>query len=72
VRLDLVDDFFSGPIRVSWEKLGPLVTRMREVTGRDTIAEWFQWLADRMAEREATTPPEPAHIAHRDWRPRKA
>ncbi len=70
-RLDLVDDFFSGPIRVSWEKLHPLVIRMRDVTGRDTISEWFEWLADRMAERESATPPQPAHIAHRDWRPRR-
>jgi hypothetical protein len=70
-RLDLVDDFFSGPIRLSWQKLHPLVTRMRALTGRATISEWFQWLADRMAEREDATPPQPAHIAHRDWHPRR-
>lgn len=71
VGLDLVDDFFSGPILVSWEKLEPLVHRMRAQTGRETISEWFQWLAERMIEREAVLPPEPAHVAHRDWRPKK-
>lgn len=71
VELDLVDDFFSGPIRVSWEKLEPLVTRVRETSGRETIAEWFEWLADRLAEREAGESPVPAQVAHRDWRPGK-
>jgi hypothetical protein len=35
---------------------------------RDTVFEWFQWLAERMIEREGKTEPVPAHIAHRDWR----
>lgn len=71
VGLDLVDDFFSGPLLVSWEKLEPLVYRMRTATARETIAEWFQWLAERMMERERDLPPEPTHVAHRNWRPRK-
>lgn len=71
VRLDLVSDFFSGPLLVSWSKLESQVYRIRETTGRETIAEWFQWLVERMAEREAAVPREPAHIAHRSWRPRK-
>ena len=67
--LDLVEDFFSGPIRISWSKLGPYVRAEREEQGRDTIEEWFEWLADRISEREGSTPPIPAHIEHRDWRP---
>jgi hypothetical protein len=69
VELDMVEDFFSGPIRVSWERLEPLIRTTRQRSGRETISEWFQWLADRMAEREAAVPPRPAHIEHRDWRP---
>ncbi len=69
--IDMVEDFFSGPVLVSWRRLEPLVHRTRETSGRDTISEWFQWLADRMAEREAAVPPRPAHIEHRDWRPGK-
>jgi hypothetical protein len=71
VELELVDDFFSGPLLVSWEKLEPLVHRMRATTGRETISEWFQWLVERMMEREAAVAPVPAHVAQRNWRPKK-
>ena len=70
VDLALVDDFFSGPIVLSWRKLGRYIEEQRAEQGRETIEEWFQWLAERMAERESLAPPVPAHVQHRDWRPR--
>jgi hypothetical protein len=69
MSLDLVDDFFSGPITVSWRKLKGHVFGEREIVQRETVEEWFQWLAERFAERESGAPPVPAHIAHRDWTP---
>jgi hypothetical protein len=68
ITIDLVDDFFSGPIIVSWRKLCHYVEAMRAEAKRDTYFEWVQWLAERMMERESKTPPVPAHIAHRDWK----
>jgi len=65
VSINLVDDFFSGPIVVSWRKLSEYVEAMRAEARRDTYFEWVQWLAERMMERESMTPPVPAHIAHR-------
>ena len=36
---------------------------------RETVWEWFQWLAERMHEREhADCPRRRAHLAHRDWK----
>lgn len=67
VSLDLLEDFYSGPITLSWLKLRRLVEEMRRVGGRDTYFEWFQWLAERMADRETTAAPIPAHIEHRNW-----
>jgi len=67
VDLAMVDDFFSGPIMLSWQRLQPYVEEQRDELQRDTIWEWFQWLAERMLERESATPPVPAHIAHRHW-----
>jgi len=66
VTIDLVDDFFSGPIVVTWRKLSQYVIERRSEAQRETYFEWFQWLAERMIERENSTPPLPAHIAHRD------
>jgi hypothetical protein len=68
VTLDLMDDLFSGAILISWRKLRVFVEEDRRVTERNTVWEWFQWLAERMLEREKSVPPVPAHIAHRSWR----
>jgi len=68
VTLDLMADFFSGAIVISWRKLHIFVEEDRESLKRETVWEWFQWLAERMGEREKKSPPNPAHIAYRDWK----
>ena len=66
VTIDLIDDFFSGPIVVTWRKLSRYISELRRDAQRETYFEWVQWLAERMMERENQTPPVPAHILHRD------
>src|SRR4029077_9356821 len=68
VTLDLVDDFFSGPIVLSWQKLKVYSEEWRRTLNRETGNEWFHWLAERMMEREKLSPPAPAYVAHRTWR----
>ena len=68
VTLDLVDDFFSGPILLSWQKLKVYSEEWRRRLNRETFNEWFHWLAERMVEQEKLSPPVPAYIAHRTWR----
>jgi hypothetical protein len=68
VTLDLVDDFFSGPLVISWQKLKVYSEEWRRTLSRETGNEWFHWLAERMLEREKTSPPIPAYVAHRYWR----
>jgi hypothetical protein len=67
VTIDMVEDFFSGPITVSWRKLRRYAEEFRADTGRDTMGEWFQWLAERIMEREAVRPAVPANIEHARW-----
>ena len=69
VSLDTVDDYFSGLIVISWQKLRPYIYRLRKQENRETLAEWMEWLHDRMADRERQGEPLPAHIAHRSWTP---
>jgi hypothetical protein len=64
LSIDIVDDFFSGPILISWTKLLPYTLDVRQQYQRDTWSEWFQWLAERMMERESAAPAVPAYIAH--------
>ena len=68
VTLDLVDDFFSGPLVISWRKLKVYSEEWRRTLNRETGNEWFHWLAERMLEREKNVPPIPAYVAHRHWR----
>jgi hypothetical protein len=67
--LSLVADFISGPIVLSWRNLQGYVADVRRATGRETMHEWFQWLAERMMERESLTPPVPAYVEFGDWAP---
>jgi len=71
VTLELIDDFYSGPIIISWQKLKTYGEEMRQAMNRETGMEWFHWLAERMMERERSSPPIPAYLAHRSWRERR-
>jgi hypothetical protein len=67
IDMATVDDFFSGAITISWRKLHVFVEDDRKSLDRETVWEWFQWLAERMREREQRSTPIPAHVAHRTW-----
>ena len=69
IDLQLVDDFVSGSLVLSWNKLRRYVEEERVARGRDTLLEWFQWLAERMIERESKAAAVPAYRAHAAWRP---
>src|SRR5438552_3045765 len=66
VTLDLVDDFFSGPLVISWQKLKVYSEEWRRTLNRETGNEWFHWLAERMLERERTSPPIPCGPRNRE------
>lgn len=68
IPIDLVDDAFSGPIIQSRVKLGGFVEAFRARVKRETGFEWFQWLAERMLEREKHGSAIPAYIAHKNWK----
>ena len=70
IKLELVSEFFSGPIRISWQKLKHYFLEERAEQKRETIGEWFEWLADRLGEQEVAVGRVPAHIAHKNWKPR--
>lgn len=68
IDLDMIDDFFSGPIIISWNKLKGHIIEERSLLCRDTIEEWFQWLMERLLEQESKEPAIPAYIAHKKWK----
>jgi len=68
IKMEIVDDFFSGIIILSWKKFRKYIEEMREIGNRATYYEWVQWLAEQFEKRESKTPAVPAYIGHRDWK----
>ena len=68
IDIDMVEDFFSGVLVLSGRKLARYVDDYRKAGNRETYYEWYQWLSEQVARREAKAPSVPAFIAHRDWR----
>lgn len=67
--LEMVEDFYSGPILLYRQKFGRAMDDIRAFTGRPTIGEWGEWLADRIRAKEAERPAVSAAIEHADWTP---
>ncbi len=68
IDLKLFDDAYSELVIQSWQKLEEYIRDYRMRLGRDTVFEWFQWLAERMMDRETSEKPTPAYEAYRDWK----
>lgn len=68
IQIDLVDDAFGGTILVSWQRLEGFVAQFRKASKRDTAFEWFQWLAERIQEREHTDAAIPAYKRFKNWK----
>ena len=68
ISIDLVEEVYSCSIIFSWQKLDTYVADLRKQLQRETTFEWFQWLAERMMEREEAQRITPAYLAHRGWK----
>ena len=51
VEIQMVDDLFGGIVIFWWSRIRPFAERDRERTSNPKSYEWFQWLAERLAER---------------------
>jgi hypothetical protein len=67
--LRLVSGTISGPILITWRKLGRYVADVRAEMQRESFNEWFQWLAERVAALELAEGRSPAHVREANWKP---
>ncbi|MGI9590341.1 MAG: DUF4760 domain-containing protein [Myxococcota bacterium] len=65
--LDLVVDLAGGIIVTMNRKLSRYQEEVRVEQDQPSWGEWFTWLGDQVARAKSGT--EPAHVAHRGWRP---
>lgn len=66
VPMDAMSDLVGGAAVLIWGKLRRWIEESRESQNHDLLFEWFQWLAEQLAERGESTRL-PAYKAYRNW-----
>ena len=66
--IELVEELVGGVGVHLWQRLQPWALAVREQQGQPLLLEWYQWLAERLEERDRTAAV-PAYTRYRDWRP---
>lgn len=69
VPLETLDLLVGGIIRATWRRLNVYVEQERVDRELPNIAEWFQWLVERLEDRGRPEKSVGTHVAFRDWRP---
>lgn len=65
--LDIVNDLVGGVAVGSWERVRDYFLQSRQRMGNPALAEWFQWLAEQLAQHRDSTYL-PAHERFKTWR----
>jgi hypothetical protein len=68
IEIDLVEKSLGSFVTDAWEKRKPTVMLVRQRSGDAKVAEYFQWLAERIEERMAAENAAPAYEALRGWK----
>ena len=69
VPLQTLDLLVGGIIRACWRRLRPYIEGQRQERNLPNIAEWFQWLAERLEEYGRPEKSLGTHVAYKDWEP---
>jgi hypothetical protein len=67
VPLEMVNQLLGGVCVESWTRLCQYTHDYRAESGRVTMSEWFQWLAERLAEHHKRYGRPPAYEQYRRW-----
>ena len=70
VPIEMYSDFYRGVTVLCWKKLRRYIEEQRQA-GWPSLFEWLQWLAERMAERQAASSDMPAFERFKDWQYRR-
>lgn len=70
IPIDLVEQIIGGTCILCWHKLRPWTEQMRTAQAHPLLLEWFQWLAERLEERNRLQQV-PAYRRFKNWQPPK-
>jgi hypothetical protein len=57
IDIRLVDDLFTSPINMTWDKMKDSIAEARKEYEQPTICEWFEYLHNEMKKRKETLQP---------------
>jgi hypothetical protein len=69
VPISAVEELIGGITIIIWKRMSPWVHSIRSEKSQQSFGEWFQWLVNRLEERDRVQQ-EPAYKRFHDWRPR--
>jgi hypothetical protein len=69
VTFHTVQLLMGGTAQASWRVLRPHTELLRDKLNRPSIHEWFQWLAERLAEYPEYRDEEGAYLKYCKWQP---
>lgn len=67
VPIDAMEDLVGGAALTIWEILNKWVIETRTDRNHPNFMEWYQWLIDRLIERNKGER-SPAYLAHKNWK----
>lgn len=70
IDLHTLDRMNGGVVRACWRKLHPYIQHQRVEQNVPNMAEWFQWLAERLEQYPAPGKKEGAYVSQQNWAPR--
>ena len=66
IPISIVEELVGGVAISFWKRIYPWVNSIRVDQSADFVFEWFEWLVDRLKERDRDTRL-PAHVLYKDW-----
>lgn len=69
VDFEIVRDLIGDAVVAIWAKLRRWTFEMREQQARDTVFDWFEWLAEKLEEDHVEEAHQAVFVRRRKWRP---
>ena len=70
VDFEIVRDLLGDAVIATWKKLRRWTFEMREDQDRDTVFDWYEWLAIKLEEDYAEFGHHSVFIKRRKWKPK--
>lgn len=69
VEFGIVRDLIGDAVVAIWKKLNRWTFDLREQQGRDTVFDWFEWLALQLDEEQVDHAQRAVFVKRRKWKP---